>query len=71
MTKEVLNFVTFCIGALSLRLRMPRNEVYAKLKNSGILYDYIVPGYDILHTYSRNYIVDDIADFMKLRGVLS
>ncbi|MGM9763384.1 MAG: DUF3791 domain-containing protein [Candidatus Cryptobacteroides sp.] len=71
MTRDVLNFVTFCVGAISLRLNIPRNEVYARLKKSGILYDYIVPGYEILHTYSRNYIVDDITDFMKQKGVLS
>ncbi len=71
MNKDVLEFVTFCIGAVSLSLKMPRNEVYGRLKSSGILYDYIVPCYDVLHTFSRSYIVDDITQFMKKKGVLA
>ncbi len=71
MNKDVLEFVTFCIGAVSLSLKMPRNEVYGRLKRSGILYDYIVPCYNVLHTFSRSYIVDDLTQSMKKKGVLA
>ncbi len=70
MNTEVLGFVTFCVGAVANRLDMTRNEVYALLKQSGILYNYIVPCYDVLHTFSSTYIVDDITDFMREKGVL-
>ncbi len=70
MNTEILSFVTFCIGAVALRLGLHRNEVYDKLKRSGILDGYIVSCYDVLHTFSYNYIVDDIIDFMKKKGVL-
>ena len=30
---------------------------------------YIVPEYEMLHTQSREYIVDDLLDVMKERGV--
>ena len=30
---------------------------------------YIVPEYEVLHTQSREYIVDDLLDVMKERGV--
>ncbi len=71
MNKDVLAFVTFCIGAVSLSLKMPRSEVYDRLKRSGILYDYIVPCYNVLHTFSRSYIVDDLTQSMKKKGVLA
>lgn len=71
MNREVLNFVTFCIGAIALKLKLSRHEVYSRLKAADIIEGYIVPGYDVLHTFSRSYLVDDITDFMKAKGVLA
>ncbi len=71
MNKDILEFVTFCIGALSRHLQLSRHDVYDRLKRSGILDNYIVPSYDVLHTFSSGYIVDDITDFMKKEGVLA
>ena len=53
-----LEFVVFCI-----------ENVAAKLEKSDILSGYIVPEYEVLHTQSREYIVDDLIDVMKERGV--
>ena len=68
--KEVLEFVTYCISKLGQFLNMPQSEVYKRLKNSGILTDYIIPSYDVLHTFSSRYLVEDITEFMKEKGVL-
>ena len=38
-------------------------------EKSDILNGYIVPEYEVLHTQSREYIVDDLLDAMKERGV--
>ncbi len=70
MNKDILDFVTFCIGALSLSLKISRSEVFARLKEVNLINDYIVPCYDVLHTFSRSYILDDITDMMKRKGVL-
>ena len=59
MTADQLDFVTFCIGNLSIRLNMPQKVVYIKLKDSGILDDYIVRGYDVLHTFGKEYLMND------------
>lgn len=45
--------------------------VYRKLKDSGILYGYIVPSYDVLHTFGSRYVTDDIIDYMKEKGVVA
>ena len=71
MDKNILEFVTFCVGAIAFDLKLPRNVVYGKLKCSGILDGYIVPSYDVLHTFSRPYIVSDLTEFMKEKGVLA
>ena len=52
-------------------LKRSRHDVYNILKNNGIIEDYIIPGYDVLHTFSRSYIVDDIINFMRKKGALA
>ncbi len=71
MNKDILDFVTFCVGAVALRLNMSRTEVFARLNKAGLIKDYISDGYDVLHTFSRSYIIDDILDMMRRKGVLS
>ena len=66
-----MEFVTYCIGKLSQLLSMPQQEVYSRLKRSGILYDYIVPSYDVLHTFSSRYLMEDLIDYMKEKGALN
>ena len=71
MDKKTLEFVTYCIGKLSVLLNLPQNEIYKRLKTSGILYDYIVPSYDVLHTFSSRYLMEDLTEYMREKGVLS
>ena len=71
MDNEILNFVTYCVGQLAYRHHLPQQDVYRRLKSSGILYGYIVPSYDVLHTFGSRYLMDDLTDFMKEKGVLA
>ena len=68
---RVLYFVDFCISELSVLLKLPQQDIYARLENSGILYDYIVPSYDVLHTFSFCYLMEDLTDYMYEKDVLS
>lgn len=70
MDRNTLEFVTYCISKLSQTLAMPQREVYDRLKQSGILYGYIVPSYDVLHTFGSRYLMEDLIDFMKQKGAL-
>lgn len=70
MDKSQLEFVVFCIENIASRLKINAKQVYKALKeDSDVLEDYIIPEYDILHTQSKDYIIDDIIDVMKERGV--
>lgn len=71
MDKKTLEFVTYCISKLSQVLKLPQREVYRRLKESGILYNYLVPSYDVLHTFSSRYLMEDLTDYMKEKGVLA
>lgn len=66
-----VDFVTYCIGNLSRRLGLSAGEVYRRLKKSGILTEYIVPSYDVLHTLGKEYLMEDLIDYMREKGVLA
>lgn len=70
MDKKTLEFVTYCISKLAQHLKLSQRDIYDRLKRSGILYDYIVPSYDVLHTFSSRYLIEDLTNFMREKGVL-
>ena len=70
MTSKEIDFITYCIGNLSRRLNMTSCEVYQRLKLSGILIGYIVPSYDVLSTFGKEYLMEDLSEYMKQKGVL-
>lgn len=65
-----LEFAVFCIENIAQRLQVDAQRVYAALtEQSDVLHSYVVPEYDVLHTQSKDYIVDDILQVMRERGV--
>ena len=65
-----LEFAVFCIENVAAKLGVDAERVYqAFTQNSNILHGYIVPEYEVLHTQSREYIIDDVLDVMEERGV--
>lgn len=67
---DELEFAIFCIENIANRLNINAEKVYNALtKQSNILNNYIVPNYDILHTQSKDYIVDDVLLVMKEQGI--
>lgn len=65
-----LEFAIFCIENIASRLHVDAQKVYVALsEQTNILNDYIIPEYEVLHTQSKDYIVDDIIDVMHKRGV--
>ena len=85
MPGSMLDFVIFCIEEVATKLQLPGNVVYDLLtkksdilfvydlltKKSDILSGYIVPSYDVLHTQSKQYIVDDIISLMREEGLVA
>lgn len=65
-----LEFAIFCIENVASILHVDAQKVYVALsEQTNILNDYIIPEYEVLHTQSKDYIVDDIIDVMHERGV--
>ncbi len=71
MQEYHLDFITYCVGNLADRLKMNAGKVYKMLRSSGVLDEYIVPCYDVLHTFGKDYIMDDLIGLLKKKGALS
>ena len=70
MQEYQLDFVTYCVGNLADRLNMSASKVYKMLRSTDILNGYMIPCYDVLHTFSKEYIIDDLINLLKKRGEL-
>ncbi|MBD5491771.1 MAG: DUF3791 domain-containing protein [Lachnospiraceae bacterium] len=70
MNKESFSFVVYMIHACADKWKMMPSEVYRRLQSVGCIDGYLVPHYDILHTQGTGYIVDDIKEYLKVRGVV-
>jgi predicted DNA-binding protein YlxM (UPF0122 family) len=67
---EELEFAIFCIESVAAKLQVSGTAIYDALTQpSDILYEYIIPEYEVLHTQGKEYIVNDIVDLMEERGV--
>ena len=40
------------------------------MKDSDILDGYIIKGYNVLHTFGKEYLMEDIISYMEEKGVL-
>jgi len=70
MDKKQIEFAVFCIESIAEKLGQTGDVIYEMLtKESNVLNDYIVSCYDVLHTQGKEYIVEDIIEVMKQKGV--
>ena len=70
-TKEETEFAIFCVENVALFLHADASVIYdAFTRDSDILDKYIIPCYDILHTQGKEYIVNDLIDLMREKGVM-
>ena len=71
MTAEQSFFAVFCVESLADELQMTGDKIYKMLtEDSDILDSYIIPCYDALHTQGKDYIVSELLEYMKKKGVL-
>ena len=54
------------MGSLADALRKSVSQVYSALRSSGVLDDYIVPCYDALHTFCKDYLVEELTEVLRV-----
>jgi hypothetical protein len=68
MTKKQIDYVTCVIGALAQMTGLSCAYIYKKLHSAGIIKDYLAAAYDVLHTFSLEYVAEDVINLMKKKG---
>ena len=67
---KALEFAVFCIENVAKELEVDGTAAYDMLAvQTDILQNYIIPCYDVLHTQGKEYIVNDLIDMLKAKGV--
>lgn len=65
-TQIVLAFVATCIEATARTLGVSYKEVFMRMKRLGMIENYIIPNYGVLHTESRENIALDMIECMNV-----
>lgn len=67
--KNVFEFVIYVIHACADKWNKLPSEVYKLLDSKDCINKFLVSNYDILHTQSTANIVEDLKEYLKVRGV--
>ena len=63
---DIAYFLSFCIEQYMNAKRLSHDEAIALLSGCGVL-DYLAEHFEILHTQSSQWIIEDIEEFIKER----
>jgi hypothetical protein len=64
--EAVIEFVSFCIENYKVKHKMKGRDVANLFNESGVI-DFLMDGYDILHTQGKEYIISEIEAYLKKR----
>ena len=65
---KVAEFVSFCIEMFAKAKKLSGDKVAAVFQAFGAI-DYLDSGYDVLHTQGESWLVSDLDEFLRVRGV--
>ena len=68
--EKELKFSLFVLYSLSEKWNKTSTYVYDILNSTGILDEYIIAEYETLHTLGKEYLIEDITDFVREKGVI-
>ena len=69
MQEDVLAFSIFVLYSLADKWKKTPAFAYNILNSTGILDNYVISGYDVLHTLGKEYLVEDITEYVREKGV--
>lgn len=60
-----LAFAASCVEGLARKTGKPYIEVYERMSRVGAIENYILKNYDTLHTESREYVLEDVEEYIN------
>ena len=67
MDKKKSDFIVFCIEFYKFENDLSGKEVYNLFEKYKVL-EYLETGYDVLHTQGHDWLMNDIDEYLKVRG---
>ena len=62
---KVMEFVIFAIESAAQKLGIPAPTLYNRLENLILIRLFLICGYDMLHSLSREYIADTLVEALE------
>ena len=53
-------FASSCVEAAARKVGCSTGEMYRRMKRVGLIAGFILPGYEALHTQSREHVTEDV-----------
>lgn len=69
MDKDSFSYVIYMIHACANNWEHNPSEVYMMMKSTNCIMGFLVPNYEILHTQSTQYVMEDIKEYLSIRGI--
>ena len=69
MNKDTFSFVIYMIHACANQWKQKPSELYKNMKSTNCIMGFLVPNYEILHTQSTKYVIEDIKEYITVRGI--
>lgn len=69
MTITQIDYITCVIGALAQMTGQSCSFIYKKLQSTSVIKDYLAAAYDVLHTFSLEYVAEDVIRLMEKKGL--
>ena len=64
--KYILIFAASCVEAAARKVGCSTGEMYHSMKRVGLISGFILPGYDVLHTQSREHVTEDVLGALRI-----
>lgn len=69
MSSSQLSFVVFILNKYALATQLPITTIYKQFKELHVLDEYLVKHYDVLHTLSENYLIEDLSELIAQKSL--
>ncbi len=63
--QRATEFAVFCIENTAIRLNKSGKEVFTALKQVDGIRNFLYPSFEMLHTQSKEYIVDEVLAYLN------